>query len=372
MATTSSSFTALPDDVLQRVLVGVLLDDHDATAAACRAFRAVIRGPRFHRLRREYGFAERGIILVGSTHFYEYPFSVTGPMGIHVAGKRGTAGNHGAVAIIPSSERDYLKVDLRGSTTDGGARLFLSMQHPGPKSASLAFPELAARTVFAVDGTTRRWSCFATLPLDHHSHCLEWHGGLLYVAGGLGYVANKANHCLNTLYSFNETTGLWEDLPPMPHACSLAASGVIGNELFVAGGRGVSYEDLSTLQIYDFTTKTWRLGAPLPYRRCGARGIVVDGKLYLVSTKLSHYQGYQGQSSTMVYDVQSNTWSQLPDPAIGRWDHGAMHAFAHKGRIVAVDSSGNAEYRGTGTDPRRIASSAGGRRRPTRAVPGTC
>ena len=71
----SSSFTALPDDVLQRVLVGVLLDDHPATAAACRAFRDVIRGPRFHRLRREYGFAERGIILVGSTHFYEYPLA---------------------------------------------------------------------------------------------------------------------------------------------------------------------------------------------------------------------------------------------------------------------------------------------------------
>ena len=154
-----------------------------------------------------------------------------------------------------------------------------------------------------------------------------------------------------SLHAFDETTGLWEDLPPMPHACSLAASGVIGNELFVAGGRGVSYEDLSTLQIYDFTTRAWRLGAPLPYRRCGARGIVVDGKLYLVSTKLSHYEGYQGQSSTMRYDVQSNTWSQLLDPGIGRRDHGAMHAFAHEGRIVAVDSSGNAKYRGTGTDP---------------------
>ena len=62
--TTYSSFMALPDDVLQRVLVGVLLDDHPATAAACRAFRDVIRGPRFHRLRREYGFAERRILLV--------------------------------------------------------------------------------------------------------------------------------------------------------------------------------------------------------------------------------------------------------------------------------------------------------------------
>ena len=48
---TNSSFTALPDDVLQRVLVGVALDDHDATAAACRAFCDIIRGPQFPALR---------------------------------------------------------------------------------------------------------------------------------------------------------------------------------------------------------------------------------------------------------------------------------------------------------------------------------
>ena len=351
MATTNSSpFMTLPDDVLQRVLVGVALDDHDATAATCRAFRDVIRGPRFPALRRGYGFAERGIILVGSTHTYGYEWS-TGPVGIHVAGKHGAANRHGAVAIIPSSQRDYLSVDLRGSTTDGGARLFLTMRHPGPNPAP---PEFDAHTIFAVDGTTRRWSRFAMLPRNQRSHCLEWHAGVLYVAAGIGLVGNKPNRTLNTLHSFNETTGAWEDLPPMPHACSLAASGIIGNELFVAGGRvwhtvnGTGHsEDLSTLQIYDITTRTWRLGAPLPRRRCGACGIVVDGKLYLVSSKLSDLY-YDGQSSTMVYDVQSNTWTELPDPPIARWDqHGVMHAFAHKGRIVAFDQSGSAFQLGT-------------------------
>ena len=139
----------------------------------------------------------------------------------------------------------------------------------------------------------------------------------------------------------------------MPHACANAASGVIGNEVFIAGGRGVNHEHQSTLQIYDFTTRTWRLGAPLPQGRVqfGGYGVVVDGKLYLVSSKLSNVT----IQSTLVYDVQSNTWtelrSQLPAPPTGRWDHGSMHAFAHEGRIVAIDSSGDAVYRGTGTDP---------------------
>ena len=60
------SLQTLPDDIQQRVLAGVPLDDHQATASACKAFRAVIRGPNFLALRRRYGFAERGIVLFQS------------------------------------------------------------------------------------------------------------------------------------------------------------------------------------------------------------------------------------------------------------------------------------------------------------------
>ena len=59
--TASSPLLDLPDDLLLRVLVGVPRADHGATAATCGAFRAVMSGPRFLRLRREFGFAERGV-----------------------------------------------------------------------------------------------------------------------------------------------------------------------------------------------------------------------------------------------------------------------------------------------------------------------
>jgi hypothetical protein len=322
---TNSSFTALPDDVLQRVLLGVPRDDHDATAAACRAFRAVIHGPRFVRLRQEYGFAERRITLVGCRHMYGPHGPFLGPIEIHVAGK------HGAVAVIPEG---LSGINPGASTTDGGARLFL---------ATARSPE--PNLVLAVDGSTRRWSRFATLPVNQHLQCLAWHGGLLYVAGGLGGPSAGPEGYSNTLRAFNETTGLWEELPPMPHACAMAATGVIGNELFIAGGRGIHHEFQSALQIYDFTARTWRLGSPLPHAQDSPCGIVVgDGKLYLVS--LQHLW----DRSTMRYDVQSNTWTELLDP---RYDQStyAMHAFAHNGRLVAVNTSSSAFHRGTGSDP---------------------
>ena len=127
----------------------------------------------------------------------------------------------------------------------------------------------------------------------------------------------------------------------MPYACALAISGVIGNELFVAGGIGNNF-DLSTLQIYDFTARTWRLGAPLPHTQWGECGVVVDdGKLYLVRIPGTTRR-------MMVYDVQSNTWTDLVRPP---WQECyVMHAFAHNGRIVVVYANGTAFHRGTGSE----------------------
>ena len=64
MATAHAPFRSLPDDVLQRLLVGLPLEDHRAAASVCKAFRDVINGPRFLALRKRYGFAEHSIVIV--------------------------------------------------------------------------------------------------------------------------------------------------------------------------------------------------------------------------------------------------------------------------------------------------------------------
>ena len=121
MATTSSPLLALPEDLLLRVLIGVPRADHGATAAACGAFRAVMSGPRFLRLRRDWGFAERGVVMVESEKGHLRDTELHGLLKIRTA-------HDGGVASVSIG----LKLMARDSesTTDGGARLFLCINDP--------------------------------------------------------------------------------------------------------------------------------------------------------------------------------------------------------------------------------------------------
>ena len=311
----SSPLQTLPDDVLRRLLAGVPRLDHGATAAACQAFRAVIKGSQFLALRRRYGFAESKIVLVGS---------------------RSAQPNN----VIRSACTDEIQASFTGgrlrpgsvSTTDGGARVFVCTD-----------PILDGEAVWAVDVSSRECSRFATLPLRRCFHCMEWYGGCLYVACGLcSHEGDIHSHQPSSLDIFNEATGVWEISPaPMPFPCVSAASGVIGNQLFIVGGLHIQTEAENgplqprhhrELRIYDFTTRTWRLGAPLPRTIPNLEcGVAADGKLFAIGTY---------DQVMYVYEPQTDTWTVEDFPAV--WDSHVGRACAHNGRVVVFLKDGRA------------------------------
>ena len=322
MATSHAPFQTLPDDVLQRLPVGVPLEDHRTAASVCKAFRDVINGPRFLALRKRYGFAEHSIVTVA---YVIPPISVvqSNVQSVYNSRIRVAHSTTGGTANI----NGYLVMAGTGSTTDCGSRLFVSTSQPGATPSQ----------ILAVDVSSRRWRPFATLPRNQHLHCMEWHGGLLYVAGGTE--GGRHGGQSDSLHAFNEATGLWDNsLPPMPHPCMAAASGVIGNELFIAGGFNKSQLSegyLRTLQIYDIAARTWRLGAPLPEAHNNVFGVVLDGKLFVVSTRRG--------GNIFVYEPESNSWTEEPGfpTEMGQ----AVNAFAHDGRLIVFGGTGAAFWR---------------------------
>ena len=294
----------LPDDVLQRVLVGLPLDDHGAAASVCKSFRGIITGPRFLAARRRYGFAEYCVVTVSNGD---------GVLQIKTAHKGDI------MATIPTDRLSYYS-----TTTDGGARLFVCTKGRSPLPSAEGEGGIPGQ-ILALDPSSRRWRRFATLPQVRGVHCLMWHAGLLYVAGGIRCSTGSPT---NSFHVYSEATGLWEELPPMLHACVRAASGVIGSELFIADGEG-----LTTLQIYDIATRTWRVGAPPPENPGIASGVVADGKLFLI----------RSPESTLVYDPQSNTWTTEEAAPFG--GEFVLYACAHEGRVFAFRRDGTAYSR---------------------------
>ena len=322
MATAHAPFRSLPDDVLQRLLVGLPLEDHRAAASVCKAFRDVINGPRFLALRKRYGFAEHSIVTVA---YVIPPISVvrSNVQSVYNARIRVAHSTTGGTANI----NGYSVMSYTESTTDRGSRLFVGTSQPGATPSQ----------ILAVDVSSRRWRPFATLPRNQHLHCMEWHGGLLYVAGGTEGGPHGGQS--DSLHAFNEATGLWDNsLPPMPHPCMAATSGIIGNELFIAGGFDKSHPSegyLRTLQIYDIAAKTWRVGAPLPEAHNVVFCVVLDGKLFVVSARRG--------ANISVYEPQSNSWTEEPGfpTEMGR----AVKAFAHDGRLTVLGETGATFWR---------------------------
>ena len=149
-ASSSSPFQELPEDVLKRLLAGVPFLDHGATAAACRAFRAVIKGSQFLALRRRYGFEEHDVVLVGGS---DTPVKVR------------TAHTSGVRVDIPRAvvAGSVAHASHSCSTTDGGTTLFVcTMQDSSP----------CRMDVWAVDISSRVCRHFAALPMRRRLHCM--------------------------------------------------------------------------------------------------------------------------------------------------------------------------------------------------------
>ena len=205
-------------------------------------------------------------------------------------------------------------------STDGGSRLFVS-------ATNYMSNHQIEHGVWALDASSRRWRRFATLPQGQGQHqCLEWHNGRLYVAGGCRSEGSTLNFS-----AFNEAIGSWEELQPMLHACKQAASGVIGNELFIAKN--------NRLQIYDIAGRTWRLGAALPQPCIDSHGVVADGKLFIIANLWSR--------DLLVYDPRSDTWAEeAPLSTVTNYDFMVVStACALNGRLVVFLADDTAHER---------------------------
>ncbi len=167
------------------------------------------------------------------------------------------------------------------------------------------------------------------------------HGGHIYAIGGrpTGLVGNR-------LERYTVETDTWTTLTPMPTRRAAATVAVIGNGLYVMGGRAASAPcggpALTTVERYDVDSDTWSTAAPLPAPRSDFAAVAVGGRIYVFGGCNAGLR----LADVDVYDPVTDTWSTAPTDMPGG-PRFVLQA-GRIGNLVYVIGGGNAAGAVTG------------------------
>ncbi len=153
-----------------------------------------------------------------------------------------------------------------------------------------AFYVIAGETSSGVDGSVLRfvaanhtWETLASKPTPVSNIQAALIGEKIYVPGGR-LADGKATTVLEV---YNPRQNTWEHKAPLPEPVSAYALAAFEGQLYLFGGKnGAQY--LSTVYIYNPTEDRWEKGSPLSSPRAYAGATVTGGKIQVVG-------GFDGQ-----------------------------------------------------------------------------
>ncbi|MDF2431465.1 MAG: hypothetical protein JWP44_1096 [Mucilaginibacter sp.] len=155
---------------------------------------------------------------------------------------------------------------------------------------------------------------------------------------------------------YDPATGKWQALPDAPHARDHFNAVVIGDRLYLAGGRRTSAKTQQVAQltvpeidVYDFKQQSWQTlpaDKNLPTLRAGCTAVTYKKQLVIIGgesvvQKESHHEAE-------AYNTKTEKWARLPALVTGRHDTGALF---YKNKIYIVAGSANS---GGGPDQNTI------------------
>jgi hypothetical protein len=147
--------------------------------------------------------------------------------------------------------------------------------------------------------------------------------GYLYRAGGQIFVSYNAVVSTAQHDRYDPRTGEWTSLPPLPAPVDHLQALTYGGKLWYLGGMtggpgtGVTRGPSAQVVSYDPSTGELLSHAPMPRPR-GAGGVAaLDGRIYYFGGLVTPQRS---SAQVDVYDIATDTWSQLPDMPVAK-DH---------------------------------------------------
>lgn len=173
-----------------------------------------------------------------------------------------------------------------------------------PDQASLAAPTAPVATA----APPNRWSALPPPPIPLTAACgAVYENSLFVLAGELnGQPAPSA-------WRYEFLIERWSQAAPKPTAVSRAAAALLGEKIYVAGGRAVDGKPTDLLEVYDPRADRWEQRAALPAALEGHALVALEGRLYL----FGGWDGAGPRAEVYSYDPDLDRWearSPLPSP----------------------------------------------------------
>ncbi len=214
-----------------------------------------------------------------------------------------------------------------------------------------AYPnEEPSEYVWAFDPVKTEWIQGPEIPEDRRrgSTGLVVHNDKFYISGGntMGHNGGYVPY----LDEYDPSTGVWTPLADAPRARDHFHAGVIGDKMYLAGGRlsggdeGVFKPTIAEVDVYDFTTDTWSTlpsAQNIPTPRGGATTVNFRNKLIVIGGEVENQQVYgetvdDALKITEQYDPATLQWTRLADLNTER--HGTQAIVSGNGIYVIAGS----------------------------------
>jgi DNA-binding CsgD family transcriptional regulator len=176
-----------------------------------------------------------------------------------------------------------------------------------PASQPTVTPTSAA---VAIPGPS--WRELAPLPTGRASFALTSvsYEGKRYLYAIAGEIDSTVS---DQVVRYDLTTNTWASLSPKPTAVDSVQAVVIGNRIYVPGGRTASGAITDALEAYDPQHDRWAKLKPLPQPRSAYALAVIEGKMYL----FGGWDGSTYRGEVWQYDPDKDDWTvrtAMPTP----------------------------------------------------------
>ena len=164
----------------------------------------------------------------------------------------------------------------------------------------------AAAPLAATPG--QRWQKLAALPAPRSGMAAVVYENQVYIVGG-----TVSKGVTGTMARFDPAAGAWANLPDKPRPVTDVQAAILGEKIFIPGGRLANGKLTDVLEVYDPRKNVWEQKANVPVAMSGYASATFEGHLFL----FGGWDGSRALASVYGYDPAADAWQEytaMPTP----------------------------------------------------------